>query len=266
MFEKRKSLTPIVILIGVAICVGFVWVGIYFHDKLSEPEVTTDFPLQGTQEKSKPIHPFIELLKLVVAAVIGITVTSVHKTGQRDKPLSRSLEQAQILLCVCGAVMMIIIGSSIPRALGIAGAAGLIRFRTPVKDPKDSIILILLLGLGMACGRGAFAVAGLGAIFVCIFLLILDRFGEAKPKSMLLELVSSGGAMPLAHVQQVFAQNHLIIEPREVTQGETTIMKYQVTADPATSLENVSSQLLKDGTAGIKSVVWQSAKKAGVGT
>ena len=59
-------------------------------------------------------------------------------------------------------MMMIIIGNSLARAFGIAGAAGIVRFRTPVDDPKDVTILFLLMGLGMATGLGAFAVAGLG--------------------------------------------------------------------------------------------------------
>ena len=65
------------------------------------------------------------------------------------------MEQAQTLLCVSGAMMMIIIGNSLARAFGIAGAASIIRFRTPVDDPKDVTILFLLMGLGMSSGLGA---------------------------------------------------------------------------------------------------------------
>ena len=75
-----------------------------------------------------------------------------------------------MLLCVSGAMMMIIIGNSLARAFGIAGAASIIRFRTPVDDPKDVTILFLLMGLGMSSGLGAFAVAGLGTAFLCIAL------------------------------------------------------------------------------------------------
>ena len=83
------------------------------------------------------------------------------------------MEQAQTLLCVSGAMMMIIIGNSLARAFGIAGAASIIRFRTPVDDPKDVTILFLLMGLGMSTGLGALAVAGLGTAFLCITLLVL---------------------------------------------------------------------------------------------
>ena len=81
------------------------------------------------------------------------------------------MEQAQTLLCVSGAMMMIIIGNNLARAFGIAGAASIIRFRTPVDDPKDVTILFLLMGLGMSTGLGQFAVAGLGTAFLCVALL-----------------------------------------------------------------------------------------------
>jgi hypothetical protein len=103
---------------------------------------------RGTQVPTPtPVHrlqPFIELGKLVAAALIGALVSAVHEPVSRDRP--RSLEQAQVLLCVAGAMMMIIIGNSLARAFGIRGAAGIVRFRTPVDDPKDVTILFLLRG------------------------------------------------------------------------------------------------------------------------
>ena len=94
------------------------------------------------------------------------------------------MEQAQTLLCVSGAMMMIIIGNSLARAFGIAGAASIIRFRTPVDDPKDVTILFLLMGLGMSTGLGSLAVAGLGTAFLCITLLALDQVARQSARVM----------------------------------------------------------------------------------
>ena len=145
-------------------------------------------PFKGSEENALPLHPFAELLKLVVAALVGIIVTMTHKRYHRDKPLPRSLMQAQVLLCVAGAMVMVIIGSSVARAFGVAGAAGIVRFRTPVEDPKDSTILFLLVGLGMACGVGLLEVAGLGTAFLCLVLVVLDRFGGEQSRRMVLSV------------------------------------------------------------------------------
>lgn len=205
-------------------------------------------------------NPFQELLKLVVAGGLGLTLTSVQNLSKREKALNRSAEQAQILLCVAGAMMMIIIGDSFARALGIAGGATIIRFRTPVKDPKDAIILLLLLGLGMSCGLGNFAVAGLGTAFVSVVLVLLDNVGREKRRRMILEMVAEGREFPAEQVQKIFARHNISFEPRELTQGKDVVVRYQVKLDPSTSLEDLSTQLMK-GSAGLKSVVWESPKQ-----
>src|SRR5436190_23498251 len=181
-----------VALFGVALVVG----ASHWPSLMSTTGLAAHLPFKGSEENALPLHPFAELLKLVVAALVGIIVTVTHKRYHRDKPLPRSLMQAQVLLCVAGAMVMVIIGSSVARAFGVAGAAGIVRFRTPVEDPKDSTILFLLVGLGMACGVGLLEVAGMGTVFLCIVLVGLDRFGDVKARQMVLSLVSASGEFP----------------------------------------------------------------------
>ena len=97
-----------------------------------------------------------------------------------ERDANPALDQAQVLLCVAGALMMIIIGSNLARAFGIAGAASIIRFRTPVEDPRDITVLFILMGLGMAAGLGGFALAGLGTLFLCATLPLLQMFALAQ--------------------------------------------------------------------------------------
>ena len=208
------------------------------------------------------LHPFAELLKLVIAALCGFAVTAVHRYYHRDKPMPRSLLHAQILLCVAGALVMIIIGGSVARAFGIAGAAGIVRFRTPVEDPKDSTILFLLVALGMACGVGLLEVAGMGAIFLCLMLAILDHFGEAKARLMVLSLVAQSRDFPTEHVNRVLRSQVDDFEAREIVQGPEAVIKYVVTfSGPNAPLAYLSQQLMADGTSGLKSVSWTDLKK-----
>ena len=219
-------------------------------------------PFQEPGGEALPTRAFLEVLKLIAAALIGLLVTAVHRPSPGDKPLSRSMEHAQILLCVSGAMMMIIIGNSTARAFGIAGAASIIRFKTPVDDPKDVTIIFLVMALGMATGLGAFGVVGLGTAFLCVFLLLLDHVGQSKQRPMAVELVADGREFPVAHVQRVFARHGVVFEPREVTQGDEAAVTYLTTLRPDTSLEDLSGDLMAGGTVGLKSVSWEPAKKS----
>ena len=156
--------------------------------------------------------------------------------------------------------MMIIIGNSLVRAFGIAGAASIIRFRTPVDDPKDITILFLLMGLGMSAGLGAFAVAGLGTLFLCGFLLFLDRLSRDQRRRFVVELSSEARDFPTAHVENVFLSNGVVFEPREVSQGKETLIKYYCTLDSKTSLEELNAQLIGRGASGVTHVSWDSKR------
>ena len=207
------------------------------------------------------IHPLTELLKLVVAAAIGTSLSEVHKLGQGHKGLARTVQQAEILLCVAGALMMIVIGDSLPRALGIAGGASLIRFRTEVKDTKDAIIYLLLIGLGMACGLGHFAVAVFSAVFLCAFLFALNYIGEEKEKRqpMIVEVETGSPEFSTDQLQEIFTRSNVAYESRGFKRGDTTSVRYQVSLPASTSVQDVTNTLMNSGLP-LKSVLWESQK------
>jgi anti-anti-sigma factor len=221
--------------------------------------------IPGVTDQTAPLtqsNPLFELVKLIASAVIGMLVTVVHRQYRSEKNANPALDQAQVLLCVSGAIMMIIIGNSVARAFGIAGAASIIRFRTPVEDARDITILFILMGLGMAAGLGALAVAGLGTLFLCAMIPILNVFSSERPRQMMVEIIAEDREFPSAHVHHVFAVNGISFEPREVSQGDEATAKYLTTLKSTDSLEDLSGQLIGEGKKGIKNVSWSPPKRA----
>ena len=76
----------------------------------------------------------------------------------------------------------------------------------------------------------------------------------------LVQIGAAGKEFPVAHVQGVFARNHIVFEPRELAQKKEITMVYHAVLDPAVSLEDVSAQLVQ-GDAGITSVSWEPPKR-----
>src|SRR3954468_776691 len=242
----------------VALSAGLVWWEWWAPQVTMPPEPSFAQSISSTAA-SPLLHPFQQVFRLAAAALIGIVVTVVHRPYMPDTPMDRSMRQAQILLCVAGGMVMVIIGNSVARAFGIAGAASIIRFRTPVDDPKDVVILFLLMGLGMAAGIGALAVAGLGTAFLCTFLLLLDRVIAQKSRTLRVDVMADGHEFPTAHVQSVFVRNRMAFETREMSLGEKTKVRYHATVPAAASLEDLGAQLMSAG-AGVKSVTWEPVK------
>lgn len=247
-------------LMVIAVSTALVAVGYWWPPAA---EFSTSDAFGGRAGESFPAShsPLFELSKLAVAAVIGMVVTMVQRSYRGHALPNPTLEQAQVLLCVAGALMMIIIGSSLARAFGIAGAAAIIRFRTPVEDARDITVLFLLMGLGMAAGLGGFAVAGLGTLFLCAMFPVLQIFSSTKPRQMIIEIVAADQTFPANHVQTVFALNHVVFELREIAQGDHATARYLTTLGPNHSIEDLSQQLIADHRAGIKSVSWAPPKR-----
>ena len=78
--------------------------------------------------------------------------------------------------------------------------------------------MFLLVGLGMACGVGLLEVAGLGTAFLCLILVVLDRFGEEKSRRMVLSVAAIGQVFPSEHVDRVLGANVDFFEAREMVQ------------------------------------------------
>ena len=259
MYIEERPWRTVSTVIGVALCAALILAGLRWPN-VSGTRVAADFPFQGSQTGVLQISPFLELLKLVTAAVSGLILTGVHSRCQREKPISRSIQHAQILLCVASAIMMIIIGDSVARALGIAGGASIIRFRTPVDDPKDATVFLLLLGLGMAAGMGAFAVVGLGTIFLSVFLVFLDNFGQARGRSMELSLVADGPEFPAEFVERIFSAYGVAYQPDEVIQDKHPSVRYKLQLPHGTPIEAMSNQLMATAS-GLRSLSWDKKEK-----
>src|SRR5215213_7535280 len=105
------------------------------------------------------------LLALPLATAMGALLAFRPRrrgTPQRSTPVI----QTQIILAVVGAVVMLIVGASLARAFGIVGAANLIRYRAKVEDPKDAVVMLCALAVGLATGVGLYALGVFSTVFL----------------------------------------------------------------------------------------------------
>jgi uncharacterized membrane protein YhiD involved in acid resistance len=116
------------------------------------------------------------LLILPVAAILGAALGVLRPIRRSLVPRSSHVIQTQILLAVVGSAVMIVVADSLPRAFAIAGAAGLVRYRASIEDPKEAGVLLVALAVGLASGVGLFAFALTLCVFVIVVMWILESF------------------------------------------------------------------------------------------
>ncbi|MFR6099324.1 MAG: DUF4956 domain-containing protein [Longibaculum sp.] len=60
-------------------------------------------------------------------------------------------------------------------SLGMVGALSIVRFRTAIKDSRDTTYIFWAIIVGICCGVGDYLVASVGTAVVFIVLLILEE-------------------------------------------------------------------------------------------
>ena len=84
------------------------------------------------------------------------------------------IAKAQVLLCIVGCILVIVIGNNMARAFAIFGIGSFFRLRTPVKNMMDSALMFFSLVLGMVIGLGLFAHATLASAFIYLIVTIMN--------------------------------------------------------------------------------------------
>src|SRR3954454_12223634 len=115
------------------------------------------------------------LSRLPVAA--GLACVLAFRPRRRGTPRRQApVIQTQIILAVGGAVVLLAVGYSLARAFGIVGAAGLVRYRAKIDDPKDAGVMLSTLAVGLAAGVGVWLLAGFATLFILAVLWIIESF------------------------------------------------------------------------------------------
>ena len=114
------------------------------------------------------------LLILAVAAALGAALGIIRPVRSEIVPRSSHVIQAQILLSIVGAIIIVVVAESLARAFALVGAAGLVRYRAKIDDPKDAGVMLVALAVGLTTGSGLFGFATLAAAFVIGLLWLLE--------------------------------------------------------------------------------------------
>jgi hypothetical protein len=133
----------------------------YFLDKLFQPSETEIFT---TAEL---------FLAMTVSALLCFVLANVYRYTHRGTSYSQSFLVTMFLMGVVSSVVMMIIGSNIARAFSLVGALSIIRFRTAVKDARDTGYLFAAMVIGMGCGTEFYRASIALTIFVSALLLVL---------------------------------------------------------------------------------------------
>jgi hypothetical protein len=196
-------------------------------------------------------------IRLPLAAVLGTALALRPKrrgTPERSMPVI----ETQIILAVVGALIMLIVGASLARAFGIVGAANLIRYRAKIDDPKDAVVMLAALAVGLASGVGLYALAAFGTLFTAAILWAIEGFEPAERKLFELTVKRAEGVSELKpDVEQVLRRFRTEYEIRASAED---LLAYQVSTPADFHVDRASNALTSLRGEGEVAVEWTEAK------
>ncbi len=112
---------------------------------------------------------------ILASLVIGILIYISYYLSHTGTIYSKKFNISLIMLTVLTCMVMTVIGNNIALSLGMVGALSIVRFRTAIKDSRDTAYIFWTIIVGICCGVGDYVVAGIGSAVVFVIMLIFGR-------------------------------------------------------------------------------------------
>lgn len=125
-------------------------------------------------------------MHILVSLILGIAIYISYKISHEGTMYSKKFNVSLVILSTLTGMVMTVIGNNVALSLGMVGALSIVRFRTAIKDSRDTVYIFWAIIVGICCGVGDYSVAVIGSIMVFIITLI---FGAVKDDDKILLVI-----------------------------------------------------------------------------
>jgi hypothetical protein len=197
------------------------------------------------------------LSRIPLAAVLA-SVLAFRPRRKGTPPRQAPVIQTQIILAVVGAVVMLVVGSSLARAFGIVGAAGLVRYRAQIQNPKDAGVMLSTLAVGLAAGVGVWLLAGFATLFILALLWVVESIEPKATELFTLKVKANDPAALKPKLDALLTRYRLEYALRGTTKEE---LDYEVRVPVEAKTERLSDRILKIDAENVTGVAWEEKKE-----
>lgn len=116
------------------------------------------------------------VLVMVSTLALMLPVSWVFMSARRTRDVSQHIAQTLIILplVVCGIVL--VVRASLALAFSLSGIVAGMRFRTVMRDVRDTVYILLGIGVGLAAGVQSLTVAAVLSVFFNLVVLLAWRY------------------------------------------------------------------------------------------
>ena len=174
------------------------------------------------------------VINLILSFIFGIIISLVYKLTHKGLSYSQSFMITNVFVSVIVCMVIMIIGNNLARAFALVGALSIIRFRTVVKDTKDTAYIFWALAVGMAAGTGSYFLAVAGTAVISIIALILHHtnFGSFVKSEFILQFVldknNENTSKKYINLIKKFSNSYTLLSSENSSDGKSIKMNFDL--------------------------------------
>ncbi len=126
------------------------------------------------------------VINFIAAAIIAVLIFISYRISHAGTLYSRKFNVSLVMLVMVTTLVMNVIGNNIALSLGMVGALSIVRFRTAIKDPRDTAYIFWAIAVGICCGVSDYLIAGIGSFLI---FMIMAIFGYARETERVLIII-----------------------------------------------------------------------------
>ena len=190
-------------------------------------------------------NPLRVVISLALALVIGLYIFFIYKKSFSGVMYSRNFNVSLILITLVTTLVLMLISTNITLALGMVGALSIVRFRTAIKDSRDTVYIFWSIIVGICCGVGDYLVAAVGSAVVFLIILILGCIKSDNRMLLILRADRGKTAAIKAQVYQLF-RGKAVLRVENTTE-ETVELIYELSQSMLKKAEKKEKDLRRHG-------------------
>jgi len=144
------------------------------------------------------------LLILLIAFLVSLIIYFTYKYTYSGVLYNPRFNVSLVMITMVTTIVMVVIGSNISVSLGMVGALSIIRFRTAVKDPRDTAFIFWGVVAGLACGTQNYIIVIFGSIVICLILFLFKSVVLVVNKYI---LIIKGKNIDIDEIENILDKN-----------------------------------------------------------
>ncbi len=150
------------------------------------------------------------LLNIGMSALLGFLIYISYAISHRGTIYSKKFNASLVILTMLTGVVMTVIGNNIALSLGMVGALSIVRFRTAIKDSRDTVYIFWTIIVGICCGVGDYSVALIGSLGVFVIMLFLGLVKNDNRMLLIVRGDRGSQSTAQARVYQMFKKKAIL--------------------------------------------------------